>query len=153
MNDRIATRVDVELDAANVRRISSEQTSMWTQLLQPYVVSTDVLLLFHRASIYDEGFSKVHPLNFLNDFCAQHAPTAVALYKTLSGKYIIMAALCNRAGHYIFALWFLHVSIFLSFFISFFFFFLSFYLSIFFPGLISAAADWMSTILLHMVWR
>jgi len=45
-----------------------------------------------------------------------------------------MAALCNRAGHYIFARWFLS------------FFFLSFFLS-FFPRLISAAADWMSTIL------
>jgi len=46
-----------------------------------------------------------------------------------------MAALCNRAGHYIFALWFL--------------------LSIFhhvFPRLISAVADWMSSILPHMVW-
>jgi len=42
---------------------------------------------------------------------------------------LFMAALCNRAGHYIFALWFL-----------------------FFPRLISATADWMSTILRHMVW-
>ena len=40
---------------------------------------------------------------------------------------IIMAAVCNRAGHYIFALWFL----------SSFFFYISF-----FPRLISAAADW-----------
>ena len=41
----------------------------------------------------------------------------------------IMAALCNRAGHYIFALWFLSI----------------FYLSFFFiPCLISAVADWMS---------
>ena len=45
-----------------------------------------------------------------------------------------MAALCNRAGHYIFALWFVSSS------------------SSFFPRLISAAADWMSTILPHMVW-
>jgi len=45
--------------------------------------------------------------------------------------HIVMAALCNRAGHYIFTLWFL------SFFLSSFF---------FFPGLISAATDWMSTI-------
>jgi len=44
---------------------------------------------------------------------------------------IIMVALCNRADHYIFALWFL-----LS----------------FLPRLISAAVDWMSTILCHMVW-
>jgi len=47
---------------------------------------------------------------------------------------LFMAALWNRAGHYIFILWFL-----------------SNYLSIF-PRLISAAADWMSTILRHMVW-
>jgi len=46
--------------------------------------------------------------------------------------YLLMAALCNRADHYIFALWFLS--------------------SIFFPRLISAATDWMSTILLHMTW-
>jgi len=42
-----------------------------------------------------------------------------------------MAALCNRAGHYIFALWFL---------------------SSFFPCLISAVTDWISAILPHMVW-
>jgi len=44
-----------------------------------------------------------------------------------------MAALRTRCGHYIFVLWFL----------SFFF---------FFPRLFSAVADWMSTILAHMVW-
>ena len=42
-----------------------------------------------------------------------------------------MVALCNRADHYIFILWFL---------------------SSFFPRLISAVGDWMSTILWHMVW-
>ena len=46
---------------------------------------------------------------------------------------IIMATLWNRAGHYIFALWFLLLS------------------SLFFFRLISAVAEWMSTILLHMV--
>ena len=51
-----------------------------------------------------------------------------------------MAALCNRAGHYIFALWLL-----LSFFYSIFF---------YFPRLFSAVAHWMSSIGLrpHMVW-
>jgi len=49
----------------------------------------------------------------------------------------VMVALCNRADHYIFALWFLS-----SFFLS----------SSFFPRLISAVRDWMSTILPHMVW-
>jgi len=49
---------------------------------------------------------------------------------------IIMVALCNRADHYIFMLWFV-------------LFLLSFF---FFPRLISAVGDWMSTILRHMVW-
>jgi len=48
-----------------------------------------------------------------------------------------MAAVCNRAGNYIFALLFLSS-------------YLSFYL--FSSPKISAAADWMSAILLHMVW-
>ena len=52
--------------------------------------------------------------------------------------FLLMVALCNRADHYIFILWFL-----LSFFLSSFF---------FFPRLFSAAADWMSTILPHVVW-
>ena len=50
---------------------------------------------------------------------------------------LFMAALWNRAGHYIFMLWFLSSL---------------FYLSSFFPRLISAVGDWMSTILRHMVW-
>ena len=49
---------------------------------------------------------------------------------------VFMAALWNRAGHYIFVLWFLLSSIF----------FLSF-----FPRLFSAVADWMSIIFPHMV--
>jgi len=44
----------------------------------------------------------------------------------------IMATLRSRCRHYIFVLWFLH-------------------LPSFFPCLFSAVADWMSTILLHMV--
>ena len=52
---------------------------------------------------------------------------------TLAGSKLVMAALCNRCGHYIFALRFLS---------SFFF---------FFPRLISAVGDWMSTILPH-IW-
>jgi len=48
---------------------------------------------------------------------------------------VFMAALRSRCGHYIFAV-------------------ISFYLlsSFFIPRLISAVADWMSTILPHMVW-
>jgi len=57
----------------------------------------------------------------------------------LSSIFLLMVALCNRADHYIFMLWFV-----LSFFLSFFLFY--------FPRLISAAADWMSAILPHMVW-
>ena len=50
---------------------------------------------------------------------------------------VVMVALCNRADHYIFALWFLSSFFLLS--------------SSFFPRLISAVGDWMSTILPHMV--
>jgi len=46
-------------------------------------------------------------------------------------KLLIMVALCNRADHYIFMLWFV---------------------LLFFPRLISTVGDWMSTILRHMVW-
>ena len=67
-------------------------------------------------------------------FCKNISQGSLAMPLRSGG--IFTAALCNRAGHYIFALWFLSSSSF-------------FYL---FPRLISAAADCMSTILLHMVW-
>ena len=51
---------------------------------------------------------------------------------------VIMVALWNRADHYIFMLWFLLLLLLL--------------LLLLFPRLISAAADWMSAILPHMVW-
>jgi len=56
------------------------------------------------------------------------------LARQLDTYLFIMAALRNRAGHYIFALWFLY---------SIFF---------FFHHLISVVGDWMSTILPHMMW-
>jgi len=70
----------------------------------------------------------------------QPAPTTTASATSSSRIHvhrhaIFMAALWNRAGHYIFALWFL----------------LSFLLSSFFPRLISAIGDWMSGILAYMV--
>ena len=49
--------------------------------------------------------------------------------------WLIMVALCNRADHYIFMLWFVFLL-----------------LLLFSPRLISAAADSMSAILPHMVW-
>jgi len=52
------------------------------------------------------------------------------------GFELFMVAVCNRTDHYIFALWFLLLSSSLF----------------FFPRLISAAVDWMSTILRHMAW-
>jgi len=76
-------------------------------------------------------------------FLKQHHLIVMADLRSRCGHYIfalafflLMVALCNRADHYIFALWFLS------------FFFLSFF---FFPRLISAVGDWMSTILPHMV--
>jgi len=76
--------------------------------------------------------------------------------------YIIMVAVCNRADHYIFALWFQYAFFYLLLMAALcnrgaiIFLPCDFYLSsiffLFFPRLISAAADWMSTILLHMAW-
>ena len=54
-----------------------------------------------------------------------------AVGKSAAPVAFIMVALCNRADHYIFMLWFI---------------------LLFFPRLISAVGDWMSTILRHMVW-
>ena len=55
-----------------------------------------------------------------------------SMYKVM--RPFIMVALRNRADHYIFMVWFVLSS------------------SFFFPRLISAAADWMSATLPHMVW-
>ena len=66
----------------------------------------------------------------------QHSVTIIITADRQS-RPLIMAALWNRAGHYIFAMWFLLSS--------------SIYLS-FFPRLISSVAVWMCTILLHMAW-
>jgi len=57
--------------------------------------------------------------------------------QTIIFSSCFMVALCNRADHIYF-----HP-------VSFFFFF---FLLLFFPRLISAVGDWMSTILRHMVW-
>jgi len=60
-----------------------------------------------------------------------HGTVYLTLY-SLRHQLIIMAALRSRCRHYIFALWFLSI--------------------FFIPRLISAVADWMSTILRHMMW-
>ena len=57
---------------------------------------------------------------------------------------LVMAALRSRCGHYIFALWFLLLLLLLL--------RLLLLLLFFFPCLISAVAEWMSTILPHIVW-
>ena len=89
---------------------------------------------------------------------------AVVLIYTSSARgcdrsSLFMVALCNRADHYIFMLWFVLSSSSLwspyvigqtIIFSSCFFFLLS--SSSFFPRLISAVGDWMFTILRHMVW-
>ena len=62
------------------------------------------------------------------------SPQTLDLIRFLSIPFLFMATLCNRAGHIYF-----HPVVSSSFFIS------------FFPGLISAVGDWMSTILPHMV--
>ena len=62
------------------------------------------------------------------DMILSCGPSAIA-------ELLVMVALWNRADHYIFILSFVLLCS-----------------SFFFPHLISAVADWMSTILAHMVW-
>ena len=74
--------------------------------------------------------------NFTSDILVNVVRTKIPLMSILLSS-LVMAALCNRG-----AIIFLPCSFYLL--LSFFFFF--------FPRLISAAGDWMSTILPHMVW-
>jgi len=81
-------------------------------------------------------------------------PKFTILLRHMGEILLFMAGLCNRAGHYIFALWFLS-----SFMVALcnretiYIFMLFLLLSSFlFPRLISAVGDWMSAILPHMVW-
>ena len=81
-------------------------------------------------------FSMVTLVSTKHCLCFQGIMSMLCLHVfTVVKLSIIMVALCNRETIYIFILWFLS-SIFL----------------LFFPRLISAVGDWMSTILLHMAW-
>ena len=71
-------------------------------------------------------------------YLTSHDVHLLAFLRAVGLREFVMAAVWNRASHYIFALWFLFLSFFL--------------LSVFFPCLISAIPDWMSTILAHMTW-
>jgi len=73
---------------------------------------------------------------WLNGECCMYCFASFVVFLAIVTNWcvLIMVALCNRADHYIFALWLL-----------------SFYLFLF-PRLISAPGYWMSTILPHMVW-
>jgi len=73
----------------------------------------------------------------VRDGCNYFKSSYAVIVNYLVKKVVIMAAVHSRCGHYIFALRFLLLSA----------------SSFFFPRLISAVAEWMSTILLHMVWR
>jgi len=90
--------------------------------------------------------------------CCGRPPYVIGQAIIVFALWFLMAALRSRCGHYIFVLFLLsslwppyvieHAIIFVpcGFYLSFFLFLLSF-----FPRLISAAADWMSTILPHSV--
>jgi len=86
---------------------------------------TDELILT-IYTLYDVFLCKELPFDGRND-C-----TCIKILVMLI--FLIMVALWNRADHYIFILSFVLL------------------ISSFFPSLISAAADWMSAILPHMVW-
>jgi len=96
---------------------------MWHErTMKPYLGDTPTRC--HGTNVLSAGHCK-----------DKHVWTNMFMFRVNRNSALIMAALCTRAGHYIFALWFL-----------------SFFLLSFFPRLISAAVDWMSTILRHLVW-
>ena len=75
----------------------------------------------------------IHQMNRVNSR-SDRGPEDSTINIVIDYYYYYGRPMCNRADHYIFALWFLLL------------------LLSFFPRRISAVADWMSTILLHMVW-
>jgi len=104
-----------------------------TKLINSSIVGELLYLLLRTATAMDDvtaGNLLARCNLTVNNIVHRH----YSFSKAVSG--IIMAALWNRARHYIFALWFLLSSS-------------SFY---HFPHHISAAADWMSTVLPQMAW-
>ena len=81
--------------------------------------------------VYDSGAQNAHTYEQLLKMSVNLGLGFVHLFR-FSILCVFMATLWNRAGRYIFILWFL--------------------LSFFFSCLFSAVAYWMSAILLHVVW-
>jgi len=88
----------------------------------------NMLACIPSGLIYGWGMSVINLLFIILELLQLFTITSLNILLSLILQ--VMAALWHRAGHYIFILWFL----------------------LFFPRLISAVADWMSIILLHMVW-
>jgi len=99
----------------------SEFPELWSRVPRYHVATCISPSLMHLFMVKTALFSGFHDAR---DACFDKL-----------GFKLVMVALHSRCGHYIFALWCLLSSFFLS----------------FFPRLISAAADWMSTIPRHMV--
>jgi len=103
--------------------------SVVTAALRSIYVSIMLVLWWPSNAILVTGWRECE----FNSWCSLVDVNVKVPFSALT--LLIMVALCNKADHYIFALWFL-----------------SFFLSSFFPRLISAAIDWMSIILPHIVW-
>jgi len=107
----------------------------WTTVIQ-FSIAWGLTALACLSSTPHHEVSKTGKLKLsqysLRQLTGSHAKL-LQRHSSINTSSIFMVALCNRTDHYIFALWFL-------------------LLLSFFPRLISAAADWMSTILPHMMW-
>jgi len=101
-----------------------------TRCRGPYFARKLMFLNFNYCSI-SASFFFGYQLHFVINNHVSNTSHLSSLYA------LVMAALWNRAGHYIFMLWFLS-SIFYLLFSS--------------PNLSAAVGDWTSTILRHMVW-
>ena len=101
---------------------------------------TNSLVVFLRPNFsyryqYAEGVDEIGAKNVFGTLERKIAYTMTTNNLSLKSHVLIMAAVCNRAGHIYF-----HPVVCSS----------SFFL--FFPRLISAVRDWMSAILPHVVW-
>jgi len=104
--------VTLETSPPTCRRLQEEsQTEVDGSFrIRGLQVNTITVIIFNSNSTIKFGRS-------INVHCVQKKSNAFVFFLTFF--VVFMATLCNRAGHYIFALWFLLLSIFL---LSFFFF-------------------------------
>ena len=125
-------QIDIIGAVVIVWRVRGKLSGLFCAILCATIVHSVMHTHMNRLTVLWIGFCLIRPISLcLDSFFMVAVWNRETIYIFM--LWFVMVALCNRADHYIFALWFLSSSS-------------------FFPRLISAAVDWMSTTLPHMVW-